>query len=166
MIRVTILKVALITWLACIAPIYAQDEGELAGCDKWNTAGAMGVGCVLKARKIYFRDFRNNRYETLIDLLSEHQSENDQLIVAVERQRDLLDKYYASECGLVGKLMGGGGSWPSTHATRCEANLMDRQFRRVDNALQCMQKHDRSTRFLRNQAHLECLYQLTHLALE
>jgi uncharacterized protein YecT (DUF1311 family) len=70
-------------------------------------------------------------------------------------------KYRGAECALVGALTGAGGTWPSTYAVRCEANLTDQRLRRVRSATRCVHRA-----IAKNQEFEEsnCLQQLAPIA--
>jgi hypothetical protein len=83
------------------------------------------------------------------------------LIEALKTQEVAWKRYLPDECSLVGALTGSGGSWPSTYAVRCEANLMEMRVRRTREAIRCIERMPPAKR---RSGQGECLYQLAPLA--
>jgi hypothetical protein len=80
---------------------------------------------------------------------------------ALKAQQLAWRHYVPAECEFSGALTGAFGSWPSTYAVRCEANLMENRVRRTRAAIDCIKA---ITPELRWSEQNRCLYQLTPLA--
>jgi uncharacterized protein YecT (DUF1311 family) len=86
---------------------------------------------------------------------------DQRLVSALTAQQMAWKRYVPDECEVAGSLTGAGGTWPSTYAVACEANLMETRVRRTRAAIRCVEKIDPPSRWL-DQNH--CLYQLMPLA--
>jgi uncharacterized protein YecT (DUF1311 family) len=82
----------------------------------------------------------------------------------LESQQAAWLKYRTEECELVGTLTQAGGTWPTTHAIRCELNHTERRLRRVQAAIRCIQRIAPDERWLRQNACLQQLAPLTNHA--
>jgi uncharacterized protein YecT (DUF1311 family) len=85
---------------------------------------------------------------------------DERLIEVLKTQQRAWLKYRSEECELIGSLTGAGGSWPSTHANRCEVNHTEQRIRRVRSAKRCIEKLDIESRILEQK---NCLQQLAPL---
>jgi uncharacterized protein YecT (DUF1311 family) len=86
---------------------------------------------------------------------------DERVISALKAQQAAWRRYRSDECELAGALTGAGGSWPSTYAVRCEANLTELRVRRTRSAIRCVMALPLSKRRLDQS---RCLYQLLPLA--
>jgi uncharacterized protein YecT (DUF1311 family) len=84
-----------------------------------------------------------------------------ELAAALKAQQQAWRRYVPAECGVTGALTGALGSWPSTYAVRCEANLMESRIRRTRAAIHCIEAIAPEDRWPEQ---YRCLYQLTPLA--
>lgn len=142
------------------APAMAQEES-------WPEGSAMHTGGLEVKR----RDAASAVLETLngrlLTLVSEAKTQSPplppdgRLIKALEAQQTAWKRYVRDECELVGALSGSGGSWPSTYAVRCQANLAELRVRRARAAISCIEKMPPARRRLEQN---RCLYQLATLA--
>ena len=88
-------------------------------------------------------------------------SSDGRLVAALKAQQAAWQGYIKDECEVIGALTGAGGSWPSTYAVRCEANLAELRVRRSRAAIRCVERIAPANRWYNQNA---CLYQLAPLA--
>jgi hypothetical protein len=157
--RGTILATVTIA-LMVATPAAAQEGG-------WPEGSAMNVGG-LKNKRLEFANATLAKLSRgLLMLVSAAQQTSptippdDLLIKALKVQEVAWKRYLPDECALVGTLTGAGGSWPSTYAVRCEANLVEMRVRHTRAAIRCIERMPPAKRRL-DQG--ECLYQLVPLA--
>lgn len=127
----------------------------------WPEGSAMHTGLLLvdERNKLEARLARRSR--ELIALVSENDRIGTERVTnALTIQHDSWLKYRAHECELIGSLTGSGGTWPSTHAVRCEVNLTDQRLRRVRCATRCIVRSRKENRAYEE---FNCLQQLAPL---
>jgi hypothetical protein len=151
---------------AAIVGMFAT--GAVAQDDGWPEGSAMNVGG-LENKRLASADALLARLDgRLVKLVAEARQASpaippdDLLIEALEVQEVAWRRYLPDECGLVGALTGAGGSWPSTYAVRCEANLVEMRVRRTRASIRCLEKLPPEKRRL-DQG--RCLYLLAPLAI-
>jgi uncharacterized protein YecT (DUF1311 family) len=147
-------------WIALATPAAAQDQ-------EWPEGSAMHTGGLeVKRRDMAAATLAKLEAELLrqlseADLSPDAIRPDERLIAALKTQQAAWTRYRDDECGLAGALTGAGGSWPSTYAVRCEANLTELRVRRTRSAIGCMKAIPPSKRALDQS---RCLYQLLPLA--
>lgn len=135
--------------------------------DQWPEGSAMNVGGKEAARRDAAEAMLSKLEERLLEILSTPDASSPPLppdtalVASLRNQQAAWRQYVPKECRVVGDLTGAGGSWPSTYAVRCEANLMELRVRRTRAALRCIGAIPEASRRL-NQS--RCLYQLAPLA--
>jgi uncharacterized protein YecT (DUF1311 family) len=145
---------------AHVAPAIAQDDG-------WPEGSAMHTGGLEVKRRDAATAVLARLEKRLLALISEQDPSsnsiprNERLIAALKAQQAAWARYRVDECELAGALTGSGGSWPSTYAVRCEANLTELRVRRTRSAIRCV---ERITPSKRRPDESQCLYQLMPLA--
>ena len=149
----------------------AEKAKELENCtdrpECWPEGSAMHTGLTLAAGQKKSSEQLKAKHDELITLLSESPNHNgekypdDRVISALKAQQLSWDKYKSDECELIASLTGAGGSWPSTYATECDANLTEERQRRVTSAIKCVKKIPLDKRWMDQAA---CLQQLAPLA--
>lgn len=112
----------------------------------------------------YFEKLLDAKNKQLVQLVIESQAEypEPRLVAAIENIHKTWLQFRDAECELMGTLTGAGGAWPSTHATRCDANLTHRRFLTVKSAIRCIQRISPENRGFNINA---CLYQLGALTI-
>jgi hypothetical protein len=120
----------------------------------------MAVGEIHVKNRAYFRNLEK-RQAVLLDLLEAMSDER--VVDAVRALHDSWLEYFPQECELFGSLSGAGGSWPSTYAVKCEANLMYRRYRRLGHVVACVERARSDNPVNRQWATNTCLYQLSPL---
>ncbi|MGQ0751419.1 MAG: hypothetical protein ACT4PS_12855 [Betaproteobacteria bacterium] len=155
-------RALLVTLLVCMSC------GALGAESGWPPGSAMAVGAeYVKERDRYARLVERKQAE-LTDVVSKaasfesggKQYTDRRLVNAIESLHKAWRSYFVHECELIGALSGAGGTWPSTYAVRCEANLMYRRYRRLNHAIRCI---DRIAPEERRFEAAGCLYQLSPL---
>ena len=134
----------------------------------WPDTGAMGQGQIYENDKKYFERLVFKKQTELVEKITTDSIReingskypDQRLVDAVADLHTSWLAYYPKECELIGALSGAGGSWPSTYATRCEANLVYRRFNRLKAAMNCI---DRIPERQRPYSLSQCLYQLSPL---
>lgn len=153
---------------ATIAVLFASASFARPDCtdrpECWPEGSAMRTGLELAASRDQSQKMLAKQQEKLIALVSSNQKYPDErLIRALRDQHDAWLKYRSAECELVGSLSGAGGSWPSTYAIRCEANLTDRRYHTVLHAIRCIDRIPTGQKWVEQS---RCLYQLGPLTIE
>lgn len=134
---------------------------------QWPEGSAMSVGGLENQRLSIASAELAKLDKRLLTLVSEAQQTSpaippDELLIkALKVQQAAWRRYLPDECGLIGDLSGAGGSWPSTYAVRCEANLLEMRVRRTRASIRCLEKMTPAKRRLDQGG---CLYQLAPLA--
>ncbi len=147
-------------WMALAAPAAAQDDG-------WPEGSAMHTGGLEAKRRDAAASNLAQLEARLLALLAAPDPSprpippDERLIAALKAQQAAWTRYRADECELAGALTGAGGSWPSTYAVRCEANLTELRVRRTRSAIGCLEGLPPAKRRLGGN---QCLYQLMPLA--
>lgn len=115
---------------------FAQDDFP------WPPGSAMYVGREYSRNIEYFEIRLNKKHQELIQLIKESDPRNSasRLITAIDNVHKSWQQFKVQECALMGALSGAGGSWPTTHALRCEANLTHRRYLAVRSAIKCIQR--------------------------
>lgn len=146
--------------LACIAacigvatPASADPKAD------WPEGSAMHTGYLHLEKRDAFARLLERRQAELLALV-EQGSGDARLVQALRAQHEAWLAYRTHECELIGALTGAGGSWPSTYAVQCEANLTDRRYRRVHAALRCIRRIPADDRAFEQS---RCLQQLAPL---
>ena len=123
----------------------------------------MHTGFNYVERRDHFAKLLEKKQAELLALVDKDRKyPNERLSQAITAQHEAWLKYRVFECELIGSLSGAGGSWPSTYAVQCEANLTDLRFRTVSSAIRCIGKLPAEGReFEQNR----CLYQLSPLTI-
>lgn len=137
---------------------FAQDDFP------WPPGSAMYVGREYSRNIEYFEIRLNKKHQELIQLIKESDPRNSdsRLVTAIDNVHTSWQQFKVQECALMGALSGAGGSWPTTHALRCEANLTHRRYLAVRSAIKCIQRV--RTKNLPFQIDT-CLYQLGSLSI-
>lgn len=145
---------------ALVAPAMAQDDG-------WPEGSAMHTGGLEVKRRDASAAILARMEKRLLAVISTPDPSpnpippDERLIAALKAQQAAWTRYRANECELAGALTGSGGSWPSTYAVRCEANLTELRVRRTRAAVRCLERMPPSKRRFDGNS---CLYQLMPLA--
>jgi uncharacterized protein YecT (DUF1311 family) len=156
--RSALIAIALST--AFVVPAAAQDDG-------WPEGSAMHTGGLEVKRRDAAAAILAKTDRRLLEIVSAADpapnpiEPDERLLAALKGQQTAWTRYRAEECELAGALTGSGGSWPSTYAVRCEANLTELRVRRTRSAIRCLERMPSSKRRLDGS---ECLYQLMPLA--
>ena len=146
--------------LAVATPAAAQEQ-------QWPEGSAMNVGGLEVKRRDQAAAALGRLERKLLQVLSTADrssppiAPDERLIAALKAQQAAWRRYVPDECEVVGSLTGAGGSWPSTYAVRCEANLMELRLRRTRAAIRCIEKLPAPSRQLEQN---RCLHQLAPLA--
>ena len=112
----------------------AQEEEEV-----WPAGSAMAVGREHVANRDRFAALLETRHAALLaSLAAADEGGGTRLIEALRAQHRAWLLYRVAECEVAGALTGAGGSWPSTYAVACEAQLTERRYRRVGAAAICV----------------------------
>lgn len=121
----------------------------------------MNTGLLLVQKRQTTEKRLEKKYDELVLLAGSASMLGPTVIQALKAEQVEWLKYRGAECTLVGALTGAGGSWPSTYAVRCEANLTDQRLRRVRSATRCLHRA-----IAKNQEFDEsnCLQQLAPIA--
>lgn len=139
--------------LALAFPANAQND--------WPEGSAMHTGGLYVEKRDYFMGFLKKDQAKLEELIRTTDPHDTRLHSAVKAQHEAWLEYHPHECEMVGALSGAGGTWPSTYAVRCEANLVNNRMNAVRNAMRCINRAPEKTR---RYAVADCLYQLLPLA--
>ena len=142
---------------AFVLPVTARSDQR----ESWPEGSAMGVGEKHVASRAYFGNLVEKRQTTLIQLLET--TSDERVVDAVRALHGSWLQYFPQECELVGSLSGAGGSWPSTYAVRCQANLMYRRYRRLGYVIACIERARSDNPVTTHWATNTCLYQLSPL---
>lgn len=155
-----------VSWVMTIAllalqPLYAEELD-------WSAGTALGVGQTLITNRDYFMTKVEVRQRQLVSLVESGSMQafgsslipDRRLVKAVADLHTAWQAYYPKECELIGSLSGAGGSWPSTYAVRCEANLVYRRYQRLGHVIRCIERIPPSDRA---DTLNQCLYQLSPL---
>ena len=106
------------------------------------------------------------KHEELIKLVSSSAIDgitvDERLLAALKTQEVAWLKYRAEECELVGSLTGTALSWPSTYATKCQANHTRLRLRRVSSAISCIETKPIEKRIFEQNSCLQQLAPLTN----
>ncbi len=131
----------------------AQDE-----ITDWPEGSAMHTGLLYKKTHDDSKKSLEKKHKQLIKIVTKNSPDDSRLINAIKAQHIAWLKYYATECEIIGALSGAGGSWPSTYAMGCQANLMDQRLRLVSSAINCINKIPSDKQQSEQNG---CLYQLS-----
>jgi uncharacterized protein YecT (DUF1311 family) len=160
--------IRLVLTVLAFAPITTLAQPEKANQPQtWPEGSAMRTGELLVEKQKQTEKVLAAKHQELVKLVSAASSADGsikadaRLVAAIKAQQAAWLKYRVDECELVGTLSGAGGTWPSTYANQCEANLTDLRLRRVRSALRCITKIPVGDRLSDQNA---CLYQLAPLA--
>lgn len=121
----------------------------------------MNTGLLLVQKRQATEKRLDRAYGQLVLLTESASMLGPRVVEALKAEQVEWLKYRDAECELVGALTGAGGTWPSTYAARCEANLTDQRLRRVRSATRCIHRA-----IAKNQEFEEsnCLQQLAPIA--
>lgn len=147
--KIPLYGLVMILSLALAFPAGAENE--------WPEGSAMHVGGIHREKHDYFMGFLKKDQAKLEELVRAGDPDNERLLRAVQDQHAAWLEYYPHECELVGALSGAGGSWPSTYAMQCMANLVNNRMNTVRNATRCIKREPEKSRLYSMSA---CLYQL------
>jgi hypothetical protein len=152
------MKVVFVALGLLLAPMASAQEAE----QQWPGGSAMAVGKQYRENRDYFSKLLVKKHAQLMARVENkaYKFDHTRLVAAIEAQHAAYLKYVERECELVGALTGAGGSWPSTYAVKCEAVLIERRFRRVSDAVACI---DRLPADKQEFGQENCLYQLAQL---
>lgn len=130
----------------------------------WPPGSAMYVGREYSRNIEYFEIRLNKKHQELIQLIKESDTRPSasRLLTAIDKIHKAWQQFKVQECDLMGALSGAGGSWPTTHALRCEANLTHRRYLAVRSALKCVQRTQKKNLPFQMDT---CLYQLGSLSI-
>ncbi|MDE2429731.1 MAG: DUF1311 domain-containing protein [Burkholderiales bacterium] len=114
----------------------------------WPEGSAMAVGRHMQQSRDYFLKKLESRQAQLMKAVEaasmqkfgDKEAPDRRLLNAVADLHTAWLAYYPKECELIGSLSGTGGNWPSTHALRCEANLVYRRYLRLGHVLHCIDR--------------------------
>ncbi|MEO7104977.1 MAG: lysozyme inhibitor LprI family protein [Rhodoferax sp.] len=126
----------------------------------------MNTGLTLRDKQIKAQKAVEKEHDELVNIVASATSADGtdrtdgRLVAALKAQQTTWSKYKVDECELVGTLTGAGGSWPSTYATKCEANLTEQRLVRIRSATKCIQKIQKDKRLYEQSS---CLEQLAPL---
>lgn len=159
------------TWWRCylLLGILYLSPSTLAGVecterpDCWPEGSAMHTGLVLAQQLKTIEKRLALKHKELMAMVGSATPANvtiERVVQALENQQQTWLRYKTEECELIGALTGAGGSWPSTHAVRCEVNLTDLRLRSVRYALRCVTTLPEETRGYEQS---RCLQQLAPL---
>lgn len=152
------MKVALITLGLVLTPMASAQQAE----QEWPSGSSMAVGKLYRENRDYFSKLLAKKHIQLLARVENKAYKHDhtRLVEAVKAQHTAYLTYVTQECELVGAITGAGGSWPSTYAVKCEAHLIERRFRRVSDAVACIDKLPAEKQEFGQE---NCLYQLAQL---
>lgn len=151
----------IIALLLLMIPLQSHAQAKK---EDWPIGSARHAIFVHQEKINYFLDFLTKDQIRLEELIRTRGSNTSALLRALQNQHKSWLLYYPSECALMGALSGTGGAWPSAHALRCQANLVNNRLVSVRNSIACInrQKQERvSVNDISN-----CLYQLGPLTTE
>jgi len=140
-------------------PCFADVNGN---AKDWPDGSAMSVGIHFTETKYYFLKLLAQKQAVLLDIIGNKSYKFDHTRVseAVTNQHEAYIAYVRQECELVGALSESGGAWPSTYAVKCEATMIERRYKRVSAAINCIEKLPAEEREF---GQVKCLYQLAQL---
>ncbi|WP_295624844.1 lysozyme inhibitor LprI family protein [uncultured Nitrosomonas sp.] len=124
----------------------------------------MHTGLLLVQQKNAVEERLVSKHHELVKIVSSSSSAeikvDERLLAALKTQQSAWLKYRTEECELIGSLTGAGGTWPSTHANRCEVNHTEQRLDRVRSAIRCIEKIPIEKRLFEQN---NCLQQLAPL---
>lgn len=152
------MKVVLVGLGLLLAPMASAQQAE----PKWPGGSAMAGFKLYRENRDYFANLLEKKQGQLMARVTNkaYKFDHTRLEAAVEAQHEAYLKYVVQECELVGALSGAGGVWPSTYAVKCEASLIERRYRRVSDAIACI---DRLPADKQEFGQENCLYQIAQL---
>lgn len=152
------MRVAVIALGLVLAPMASAQEAK----PEWPGGSAMAVGAQYRENRDYFSKLLAKKQSQLMARVENKAYKHDhtRLVEALKVQHAAYLIYVTQECELVGALTGAGGSWPSTYAVKCESTLIERRFRRVSDAVACIDKLPPDKQAFGQE---NCLYQLAQL---
>jgi uncharacterized protein YecT (DUF1311 family) len=150
--------------LALLIFIEACNIASAEQVNSFPEGSAMANAYIYADNRDYFEKLLDAKNKQLVQLVIESHTEypEPRLVAAIESIHKSWLQFRDAECELMGTLTGAGGAWPSTHATRCDANLTHRRFLTVKSAIKCIQRISPEKREFNVNA---CLYQLGTLTL-
>ncbi len=150
-----------------LASIPLSAFGEVKCTDRpecWPEESAMHTGLLLVQQLNAVEKLLMSKHDELVRIVSSSSSAeikvDERLLAALKTQQSAWLKYRTEECELIGSLTGAGGTWPSTHANRCEVNHTEQRLGRVRSAIRCIEKIPIEKRLFEQN---ECLQQLAAL---
>lgn len=154
-------------FLAASMPPLAFAEAECTDRPEcWPEGSAMHTGLLMVQKQQQAERRLARQHDELIRLVAASVSgevrADERLLAALATQQAAWLKYRTEECELIGSLTGAGGSWPSTYASRCEANHTDQRLRRVRSAIRCVQRMPSEKRLFEQNTCLQQLAPLTN----
>jgi uncharacterized protein YecT (DUF1311 family) len=146
-------------WVPPIAASAASQEND------WPAGSAMQVGGLEVHRRDQAEATLGKLEGQLLQLISTPAGGSSPtpypgLAAALKAQQLAWRRYVPAECEFSGALTGAFGSWPSTYAVRCEANLMENRVRRTRAAIHCIKAITPEARWPEQN---RCLFQLAPL---
>ena len=110
------------------------------GRSDWPEGSAMHTTYVMAERVDAATAQLEARHAELLELVEAHRSLHMGLRVpsALEAEHAAWPAYRSAACELFGALTGAGGTWPTTHALDCEAQLTEQRLSAVTAALACI----------------------------
>lgn len=155
------------TLLALSTPLMAFAEVECTNRPEcWPEGSSMRTGLLLARQVQQTEELLASTHDELIALVASSVNGeihvDQRLLGALKSQQAAWLKYRDEECELIGALTGSGGTWPSTYASRCEANHAEQRLRRVRSAMRCVQRIPAERRLFEQNACLQQLAPLTN----
>jgi uncharacterized protein YecT (DUF1311 family) len=120
------------------AEVICTDKAEC-----WPEGSAMHTGLVLAKQQRELEASLRRAHAQLLKIVASPRGDikvDTRLLGSLKTQQAAWLKYRTEECELLGSLTGAGGSWPSTHATRCEVGHTAQRLKRVRAAMRCIGK--------------------------
>jgi uncharacterized protein YecT (DUF1311 family) len=161
------MRTLLLALILAMAPAGAAAEVECTDRPEcWPEGSAMRTGLLLVEMGKELERILAQDHSILIRIVSSKPGPDgappgtERLIAALKSQQEAWLAYRSQECELVGSLSGAGGSWPSTHATRCDVDRTEQRLQLVRSAIRCVQSLPVEKRWLEQN---ECLQQLAPL---
>lgn len=135
----------------------------------WPEGSAMHTALILSKQEQDMQEKTQSKHEELIEIISIKKENNgkkylvdNRLVNAVTAQHKGWEDFKDNECELIGALSGGAGnSWKSVRTVRCSLNLLTQRYKRLRDAVNCVDKIPLKSRQYDLQ---KCLYQIAPLA--
>jgi uncharacterized protein YecT (DUF1311 family) len=131
----TMLAAAAIVAVLTPLPLAAQDRKS-----DWPEGSAMHTAYLMAERGDAATAQLEARHAELLALVEAHRSPymGTRVPAALQAGHAAWPAYRSAACELFGALTGAGGTWPTTHALDCEAQLTEQRLADVTAALACI----------------------------